>query len=214
MKDVAIAKTVQIAAAHSSDRDSSNPQDPHSLTASNVEFDVNYSQGAEFVVRIGTPATARLIFRDQRGAIVAGPTTGGKVINDSPVTFTATLSADGQAVLIVPKALGSTILRYFYCHCLTANLIVRVTNRIGPLRPHISVRESVLDFLQALDTDYQPRTIDDILGSVGADRALVEGALEKLVRDGFVRQSGDFWLPLNPASASSAFDSSAASRSQ
>ena len=141
MTDVAVAGAVQVAAAHSSDHNSSYPQETDNLAASNVGFDVEYSHGAEFIVRTGTPATVRLIFRDQKGAIIAGPTTGGKVINDSPVTFTATLSADGQAVLIVPKALGSTILRYFYCHCLTANLIVRVTNRIGPLRPHISVRE-------------------------------------------------------------------------
>ena len=41
---------------------------------------------------------------------------------------------------------------------------------------------------------------------------LVEGALENLVRDGFVRQSGEFWLPLNPAAAFSGFDSSGNSR--
>ncbi len=74
-------------------------------------------------------------------------------------------------MLIVPKALGSTILRYVYCSYVTANLIVRITNRVGPLRPHTSVRESVLDYLQAIDVDYQPRSIEDIIGYVGADRA-------------------------------------------
>jgi hypothetical protein len=123
-----------------------------------------------------------------------------------PATFTATLSAHGQSVLILPIPLGSTILRYVYCRCLTANLIVRITNRVGPLRPCGSIRRNVLDYLQAVNFDYQPRTIDDIVGYVGADRGSIEGALERLVKDGFVRQSGEFWQPLNPASASSSFD--------
>lgn len=179
---------------------------PPALLVSSVEFDVDYSKGVEFVVRLGMSANVRLTFRDQGGAVVPGPACGGIVINDSPAAFEAILSADGQSILIVPKALGSTILRYVYCRCVTANLIVRITNRVEPLRPSISIRESVLDYLQAIEVNYQPRTIDDIIGYVGADRGLIEGALENLVHDGYVRQSGEFWLPLNPASASSRFD--------
>ncbi len=181
--------------------------DPQGARApSSVEFDVDYSRGVEFVARVGTSAAVPLIFRDQNGKVTSGPTYGGTVINDSPATFTATLSIDGQSVLIDPKALGSTILRYVYCRCLTANLIVRITNRVGPLRPYSSVRECVLDYLQAVDADYQPRAVGDIIGRVGAGRGLVESALESLVQDGFVRQSGEFWLPLNAASAASRFD--------
>ena len=137
---------------------------------SSVEFDVDYSQGVEFVVRVGMSATVRLIFKDQSGTVIPGPTCGGIVINDSPATFEATLSADAQSVLIVAKALGSTILRYVYCRCVTANLIVRITNRVRPLRPYTKMRESVLDYLQAVEADYEPRTIEDIIGYVGAGR--------------------------------------------
>jgi hypothetical protein len=182
------------------------PQHARSRAPSSVEFDVDYSHGAEFVARLGTSTTVPLIFRDQEGTVIPGPTYGGTVVNDSPATFEASLSADAQSIVIVPKALGSTILRYVYCRCLTANLIVRITNRVGPLRPHSSVRECVLDYLQVLEADYQPRTVGDIIGRVGAGRGLVESALKSLVQDGFVRQSGEFWLPLNPASAASSFD--------
>jgi hypothetical protein len=116
------------------------------------------------------------------------------------------LSPHGQSVLIVPKTLGSTILRYVYCRCLTANLIVRVTNRLGPLRPCRSIRRYVLEYLEAVNFDYQPRTIDDIIVYTGADRGLIESTLEGLVEDGFARQSGEFWQPLNSASASSSLD--------
>jgi DNA-binding IclR family transcriptional regulator len=60
---------------------------------------------------------------------------------------------------------------------------------------------SVLDYLQVIDGDYQQRTIDNIAGHVQADRQSIERALETLSRDGFVRRSGEFWLPLNPNSA-------------
>jgi len=206
MSEVAMADAAQVAAPHFSEYDSFHPQDADKLVPSSVEFDVDYSQGAEFVIRIGSPVTTRLIFKDQKGATIPGPTSGGMVINDSPATFTATLSPKGQSVLIVPKALGSTILRYVYCRCLTANLIVRITNRVGPLRPYRSVRRYVLEYLQAMNVDYQPRTIDDIIGYVGADRGSIESALESLVENGFVRQSGEFWQPLNPAPVFSSFD--------
>jgi hypothetical protein len=206
MSEVAIADAAQVAAPRFSEYDSFHPQDARKLVPISVEFDVDYSQGAEFVIRIGSPVTTRLIFKDQKGATIPGPSSGGMVINDSPATFTATLSPGGQSALIVPKALGSTILRYVYCRCLTANLIVRITNRVGPLRPDRSVRETVLDYLQAIEADYQPRTIDDISGYVGTGRGLVEDALQSLVQDGFVRKSGEFWLPLNPASALPRFD--------
>jgi hypothetical protein len=183
-----------------------DPSNRSGSVVSSVEFDVDYSKGADFIVRVGTSATVRLIFKDQMGKVIPDPPPCGKVINDSPATFETTLSADGQSVLIVPKALGSTILRYVYCRCVTANLIVRVTNRVGPFRPYINVRESVLDYLQVLEANYEPRTIEDIVGYVGARRALVEGVLEDLVHDGYIRQSGEFWLPLNPASASSRAD--------
>ena len=168
---------------------------------SNVEFDVDYSRGAEFVVRVGSPATVRLIFKDQNGAPISGPASGGMVVNDSSATLTSALSDGGQSVLIVAKALGSTIVSYVFCNCLTAGLTVRVTNRVGPLRPHRSVRSTVLDYLQAINADYQPRTIDDIIGYVRADRRSIVSALERLVENGYIRQNGEFWQPLNPASA-------------
>lgn len=205
MSDIGVADSVQVIAPSSLGLISVNAA--YNQAPSTVEFDVDYALGAEFVIRIGSPATVRLIFKDQSGAIIPGPAAGGAAINESPATFIATLSADGQSVLIDPKTLGSTILRYVYCRCLTANMIVRVTNRVGPLRPHRSVCMSVLDYLQVMDGDWQPRTIDDIISYVQADRQSIEGALEKLLRDGFVRQSGEFWLPLNPASAFSSAES-------
>jgi predicted transcriptional regulator len=72
--------------------------------------------------------------------------------------------------------------------------------------PAFTGHTTVLDYLQAIEADYQPRTIDDISGYVGTGRGLVEDALQSLVQDGFVRKSGEFWLPLNPASALPRFD--------
>jgi hypothetical protein len=172
-------------------------QNPQPRLPSTVEFDVDYSQGVELVVRLGSPATVQLIFKDQMGSVLSGPGSGATIINDSPATFSAMLSADRQSVLIVPRALGSTIIHYVYCECLTASLIVRITNSIGPLRPTISVRDAVFYYLNSIEADYRIRTIDDIIGCVKVDRQLVEATLEALVRDGLVRQSGDFWPPLN-----------------
>jgi hypothetical protein len=202
MTDIATADAAQIAAPHSSEHDRFPPQNAYNPVPSSVEFDVDYSQGVEFVIRIGSPTNIRLIFKDQRGSPISRPTSGGVVLNDSPATLTSTLSGDGQSVLIAPKALGSTIVSYVSCSCLTASMIVRVTNRVGPLRPHRSVQISVLDYLRAINADYQPRTIDDIIGYVQADRRSIESALEHLVENGFIRQSGEFWQPLNPVSAS------------
>jgi hypothetical protein len=181
-------------------------QNPQRRVPSTVEFDIDYSQGVELVVRLGSATTVQLIFKDQTGSVLPGPTSGGTVINDSPATFSAMLSADGQSVLIVPRALGSTIIHYVYCQCLTAGLIVRITNSIGSLPSDISVRDAVFYYLNAMEADYRLRTIDDIIGFVRVDRRLIEDTLEKLIRDGFVRQSGDFWLPLNSGFSLVGFD--------
>jgi hypothetical protein len=174
---------------------------PLNSVPKSVEFDIDYSQGAEFVIRIGSPTTVGLIFRDQVGSPIARSISGGLLLNDSSATLTCTMSGDGKSALIAPKTLGSAIIKYVLCSCLTTGLIVRVTNRVGPLSTHHSVRRSVLDYVQAIDADYRNRTIDDIIGSVGADRQSIESALESLAQDGFVRRSGEFWLPLNPAAA-------------
>jgi hypothetical protein len=124
------------------------------------------------------------------------------VLNDSPATLTSTMSGDGRSILIVPKALGSAIVSYVLCRCLTTSLIIRITNQIGPLRLRRNIRRSVLDYLQATDADYQPRTTNDIIGYVQADRRSIESVLENLVENGFIRQNGEFWQPLSPAPAS------------
>jgi quinol-cytochrome oxidoreductase complex cytochrome b subunit len=59
------------------------------------------------------PLPRHLIFKDEEGAKIADLTSGGMVIYDAPATFTATVPAHRQSVLIVPIALGSTILRLY-----------------------------------------------------------------------------------------------------
>jgi hypothetical protein len=213
MTDIAPADAGRRAPPHSSEHDLFHLQSTYNPVPSSVEFDIDYSHGVELVIRIGSPATVHLIFKDQRRSSIFRLISGGMLLNNSPETLTATLSDDGQSVLIVPKALGSTIVSYALCRCLTTSLIVRVTNRVGLLRPHLDIREAVLNFLQAVSTYYQPKTIDDITGYMlvarrdnlvdyaQADRRSLEGALEKLAEEGLVRQNGEFWQPLNPASA-------------